>query len=1571
MRLAYQKTVRALLVGSLAATTTLVAVSNASAGTSASPPTANLIVNGSFEEPSIWQSTDFLEYNAGSTVIPDWTIGGNSIDLTGSSYWEAEDGDQSVDLSGSAAGSVTQTVATTPGAYYTLSWYMAGNTNCGQPVKTMDVSWNGAVVDSPTFDISGDSGSSMGFAQDQIVVAATGASSTVEFADSTPDGSQCGAVLDNVSLTAAQIATPSFLVDSPSLAALQGAPYSAIFFASGVPTYSLAAGAPSWLSISATGAVSGTPPVGTSSFTYSVSAANADGSAVAGPFTVTAPAAAAVTGTVIDGGIAATPVPDAFVQACVIGGGECQEALTAADGSYSVPAPIGSAVVLGAYPPADRGDVSSATTPISVPAAGIQDETIALNGTAPLPSGLQINGSSAPTVYWANPSTATLTGCTNGLATVTVTGEDTTTGQQSSSLTVLTETPAGSGDYTGTLPPEEPVHGPVNVSSALWCQQESPLFPALGPATGGSSVLVTGSGFTGATAVTFGGVPATGVTVESDDAIEVTAPAGVGTVDVAVADAADPGGTVVGQYTYEAITSISPATGPAAGDTWVVIDGTGLLSTSAVQFGGVTAADFDVLSDSQIEALSPPGSGVQDITVTTLGGTSSPAAADQFTYTGSAGSTATAPRRPATARSAPSVPFAAAIQGPAPAFSAVKAIPTPTPTPATLGSGTVRPALPSLSGIGEAITAFIYNHGAAALSAEGFLVTMKNEINALLSSNPPNCDQLHDAAVQVIMASLAPLIDGLVETATPVVESLEFEFFVLGGPAAWVIGTVVRLLTPAILSLIADKIAEVLVGAMLNATTGSCPDKPLPPLPPLPTIPPPPGADPHCSPSVPQCGSQPNTFVDPSGTVLDTDGNPIDGAVVTILRADTAAGPFTPVDQNAAGIEPNINPQTTDSDGVFHWDVFPGWYEIQAVAPGCSNPDGNGQAVTIGPYPVPPPQTGLTITLQCPDELGPPTPAVDSLSQGSGPAAGGTALTILGSNFTPTSTVLFGTTPATAVTYLSPEELTVTSPPGTGQVDVYVQNQGVSSSQSTADQFFYGSAPAVTGLSPAGGSAAGGDSVTISGSGFTGASVVTFGGAPAASFTVDSDSQITATSPQQAVGTVDVQVSTPAGTSAPGSSDHYAFSGTAAAFTADTPSASATVGQPYDYAYAASGDPAPVFLVASGALPPGLSLDPDSGDLSGAPTTAGSYTFTVEADDSVGTPALSPATTVTVAPAKSPPPPPAPKSTVRLWGGTAIQTATAISGYDFANNGTATNDGHDSQGRIQAKAVVISRSNVFYDALAGSALAAQKKAPLLITPTARLDPGVAAEIERILPRTGTVYILGGLLAISANVENQLRALGYTNIDRLAGGDLYDTAVLIDQAITSHPTKVIVATGLKYYDALSAGAAAGATPGTVVVLTKGTVMPAVSAGYLNSLAPTLTAAYGAGGPGATALAAALRAKQVDWPASIAVRSEIGGIAADTSLLLANAFFAHPAFTAIATSSGWYDALTGGAAAGLNGGPLLLTAPTGLYGPDSAYISGQSKAGNLNTAAVLGGPLALPQHVFNQIQAALGS
>ena len=169
-------------------------------------------------------------------------------------------------------------------------------------------------------------------------------------------------------------------------------------------------------------------------------------------------------------------------------------------------------------------------------------------------------------------------------------------------------------------------------------------------------------------------------------------------------------------------------------------------------------------------------------------------------------------------------------------------------------------------------------------------------------------------------------------------------------------------------------------------------------------------------------------------------------------------------------------------------------------------------------------------------------PTVTSLSPTSGPAAGGTSVTITGTGLAGATAVHFGAANATSFTVNSSTQITATAPAGaSGTVDLTVTTVGGTSTTSAADQYTYVAAPTVTSVNPAGGPLAGGTSVVITGTGFTGATAVHFGAANATSFTVNSSTQITAVAPTGTSGLVDVTVTTIGGTSATSSADGYAY----------------------------------------------------------------------------------------------------------------------------------------------------------------------------------------------------------------------------------------------------------------------------------------------------------------------------------------------------------------------------------------------------------------------------------------------
>lgn len=114
--------------------------------------------------------------------------------------------------------------------------------------------------------------------------------------------------------------------------------------------------------------------------------------------------------------------------------------------------------------------------------------------------------------------------------------------------------------------------------------------------------------------------------------------------------------------------------------------------------------------------------------------------------------------------------------------------------------------------------------------------------------------------------------------------------------------------------------------------------------------------------TIPTCPPDGDVPIDPSGFVRSTGGVPLEGAKVVLERADTATGPFTAPPKGAAVMSAHNrrNPDHTDLDGHFGWDVFPGFYRVRATRPGC-----RGTAVTRA-RPVPPPVTDLLLALRCP-----------------------------------------------------------------------------------------------------------------------------------------------------------------------------------------------------------------------------------------------------------------------------------------------------------------------------------------------------------------------------------------------------------------------------------------------------------------------------------------------------------------------------------------------------------------------------------------------------------------------------
>ena len=163
------------------------------------------------------------------------------------------------------------------------------------------------------------------------------------------------------------------------------------------------------------------------------------------------------------------------------------------------------------------------------------------------------------------------------------------------------------------------------------------------------------------------------------------------------------------------------------------------------------------------------------------------------------------------------------------------------------------------------------------------------------------------------------------------------------------------------------------------------------------------------------------------------------------------------------------------------------------------------------------------------------TPVIQSVRPHVGSSLGGNQVTISGADFTNTTAVDFGSTPATDFLVDSPNAITAVTPAhAAGTVDITVTILGGATSPiDAADQYtFVLNLPVVTSVVYDVGNVSGGEQVTITGKQFLSGATVDFGSTASPSVTVQSKTRILATAPPESAGTVEVSVQTSNGTSA-------------------------------------------------------------------------------------------------------------------------------------------------------------------------------------------------------------------------------------------------------------------------------------------------------------------------------------------------------------------------------------------------------------------------------------------------------
>lgn len=254
-------------------------------------------------------------------------------------------------------------------------------------------------------------------------------------------------------------------------------------------------------------------------------------------------------------------------------------------------------------------------------------------------------------------------------------------------------------------------------------------------------------------------------------------------------------------------------------------------------------------------------------------------------------------------------------------------------------------------------------------------------------------------------------------------------------------------------------------------------------------------------------------------------------------------------------------------------------------------------------------------------------------------------------------------------------------------------------------------------------------------------------------------------------------------------------------------------------------------------------------------------------------------------------------------------------------------------------AVVVACGTDFADALAGSYLAAVKKAPILLSyHKGNYNEQTKEYIRANLKENGTVYILGGTNAVPQSMEQGLDGF---QVVRMNGAHRFETNLMILKEAGIKPgQEILVCTATDFADSLSASATG--LP-ILLVYNKKTALRDEQVEFLNSLAGNGNSFRVVGG------ASAVNDKLMAAVNAYGPTSRLAGANRyETTVEVARAYFKTSDYMVMAYGRNFPDGLCGGPLAYALGAPLILT--------QTKYKDNALKyafEGGYNGASVLGG------------------
>lgn len=258
----------------------------------------------------------------------------------------------------------------------------------------------------------------------------------------------------------------------------------------------------------------------------------------------------------------------------------------------------------------------------------------------------------------------------------------------------------------------------------------------------------------------------------------------------------------------------------------------------------------------------------------------------------------------------------------------------------------------------------------------------------------------------------------------------------------------------------------------------------------------------------------------------------------------------------------------------------------------------------------------------------------------------------------------------------------------------------------------------------------------------------------------------------------------------------------------------------------------------------------------------------------------------------------------------------------------------------------------YQDAALASSRAGAQGGPVLLTRKDAAPAVTLQALQRLQPNR--VVVVGGWSVVSDAVVQQLQAHSVEPVVRVAGANAYETSADLAALYPAGPSRVYLASGADFPDALTVAALAGSRQEPLLLTDGATVHPDVAI-QLARLSPDEVVVLG--GPSVVTDAAA---QQAGAAAGASVVRVAGDDRYATAADLADYF---PASSTVYLASGenFPDALVGAALAARTDSPLLLTRQDALPGATGGVLLEREP----DAVTALGGPVAISGPTLSEV------